>query len=89
MQHAHRLTFHGAEFVATKALMVPDVLQKAFGRMRGIAFAQERPSLLLGAPFGIKVRLKSGHGYSFHPVADKVKEAVLSDLWQFDACRYQ
>jgi hypothetical protein len=62
MKHAHRLAIDGAEFIAAEALVVPDVLQEPFGRMRGIAFAQEGPSLLLRAPLSIKVRPESGHG---------------------------
>jgi hypothetical protein len=61
MEHAHRLASQGAEIVAAEALMVPEVLQEAFGRMRGGAFAQEETSLLFGAPLGVKVRTQHGH----------------------------
>jgi len=53
MQHAQRLAVQGAEIVAAQALVVPDVLQKAFGGMRGSAFAQEETSLLFRAPLGV------------------------------------
>ena len=61
MQHAHRLAINGAEFIAAKALVVPHILQEAFGRMRGVAFAQKGASLLLRAPLSVKVRPESGH----------------------------
>jgi hypothetical protein len=62
MKHANRLAIAGAEIIAAEALVVPDVLQQTFGRMRGIAFAQERKSLLLRAPLSVKVRPERGHG---------------------------
>jgi hypothetical protein len=62
MQHANRLSIHGAEFVAAQALVVPDILQQPFGWMRGVALAQERPRLLLRAPLSVKVRSESEHG---------------------------
>lgn len=61
MKHTHRLAIDGAEFIAAKALVVPDILQEPFRRMRGIAFAQEGPSLLLRAPLRVKVRPERGH----------------------------
>ena len=62
MKHAHRLAIDSAEFLAAKTLVVPDILQEPFRRMRGIALAQERPSFLLRAPLRINVRSESGHG---------------------------
>ena len=62
MKDAHRLSIGGAEFIAAEALVMPDVLEEAFGRMRGIALAQEGAYLLLRAPLFVKVRLESGHG---------------------------
>jgi hypothetical protein len=53
MQHAHRLAVQGAEIVAAEALVVPDVLEEAFGRMWGGAFTQEETSLLFRAPLGV------------------------------------
>jgi hypothetical protein len=76
MEHAHRLPIGGAEFVAAKALVMPDVLEEALRRMRGIALAQEGASLLLRAPLFVKVRLESGHGYHFNPAGGKVKAAI-------------
>ena len=61
MKHAHSLAVGGAEFVAAEALVAPDILQEAFGRMGGIAFAQEGTGLLLRAPLIVKVRPESGH----------------------------
>jgi len=34
MQHAHRLAVGGAEFIAAEALVVPDILEQTFGRLR-------------------------------------------------------
>jgi hypothetical protein len=53
MQHAHRLAVQGAEIVAAEALVVPDGLEEAFGRMWGGAFTQEETSLLFRAPLGV------------------------------------
>jgi hypothetical protein len=61
MKHSHLLAIDGAEILAPETLVMPDTLQEAFGRMRGIAFAQERPCLLLRAPLCVKVRPESGH----------------------------
>jgi hypothetical protein len=46
MEHAHLLAIGGAEIIAAEALVVPDILQQAFRRMRRVAFAQEGLSFL-------------------------------------------
>jgi hypothetical protein len=65
MQHADGLAVESAEEVAAEALVVPDILQQAFGRLRGVALAQKEASLLLGAPLGVKLWADSGHGQEF------------------------
>jgi hypothetical protein len=62
VKHANWLAVGGAEVIAAETLVVPDVLQQTFWRMRGIAFAQEGLGLLLRAPLSVKVRPERGHG---------------------------
>jgi hypothetical protein len=75
MKHANRLAIARAEIITAKALVVPDVLQQAFGRMRRITFAQESQSLLLRAPLRVRVRPESGHGPWFPSVRGQSQAA--------------
>ena len=62
MQHANGLAVEGAEEVAAEALVMPDILQQAFGRLRRMALAQKAAGLLLRAPLGVKLWADTGHG---------------------------
>ena len=61
MQDAHGLPVQGAEQVAAQALVPPDRLQQALGRLRRVAFAQQPARLLLRAPLGVKIGAGRGH----------------------------
>jgi hypothetical protein len=55
MEDAQRLAVGRLELVAAQALMEPDALEEAFGRISGLALGQEEAGLVLRAPLGVEI----------------------------------
>jgi hypothetical protein len=74
MEHAQGPAINRLQLIALEALVMPDRLQEAFGRMGAGAIAQKEARFILRAPFRIKTWTETGHVQWFsdgHPAKSR------------------
>jgi hypothetical protein len=65
MEHAQGPAIDRLQLITLEALVMPDRLQQAFGRMGAAALAQKEARFILRAPFRIKTWTETGHVQRF------------------------